>query len=99
MKNKRTNKNNWLHEGRSVRLTARNSACTTPHGFYCVTRVLELTEVVFANVTVLVHFEVNSNLLNVQRVDVRRIAWVGVWAILLCAFKLFSHVRDADRLG
>ena len=88
-----------MHEGRSVRLTARNSGCTTPHGFYCLARVLELTEVVFAEVTVLVHFEVNGDLLNVRRVNVQRIAWVGVWAILLCAFKLFAYVRDADRLG
>ena len=81
MKNERTNKDNWVHEDRSVRLTARNSACTTPHGFHCLAHIVELTEVVFAEVTVLVRFEMNSNLLDVRRVDVRRIAWVSIWAV------------------
>ncbi len=88
-----------MHEGRSVRLTARNSACTTLHGFHCLAHIVELTEVVFAEVTVLVHFELNINLLDVRRVDVRHIAWVSIWAILLCAFELFAHIRNADRLG
>ena len=88
-----------MHEGRSVCLTAHNSACTTPHGFHCLAHIVELTEVVFAEVTVLVRFEMNSNLLDVRRVDVRRIAWVSIWAILLCAFELFANVRNADCLG
>jgi hypothetical protein len=54
---------------RSVCLTARESSCTTPHGLHCLAHVIEITEVVFAEDTVLVHFEVNSNLLNVLRLN------------------------------
>ncbi len=88
-----------MHEGRSVCLTARNSACTTPHGLHCLAHIVELTEVVFAEVTVLVHFEVNSNFLDVQRVDVRRIAWESIFTMLIWAFELFAHVGDADWFG
>ena len=88
-----------MHEGSSVHLTACNSACTAPHGLHCLAHVLELTEVVFFEVTVLVHFEVNSNLLDVQSFDVRSLARVGMRALLIWAFKLFARVRDADCLG
>ena len=83
----------------SVCLTACESSCTTPHGLHCLAHVLELTEVVFAKVTVLVHFEVNSNLLGAQRLDVRRLARVGIRALLIWAFELFAREGDADWLG
>ena len=89
-----------MHEGSSVCLTACNSACTTPHGLHCLAHVLELTEVVFAEVTVLVHFEVNSNLLDVRRFDVRRVTWVGKFTILFVGtLKLFAREVGADWLG
>ena len=84
---------------KSVRLTVRESSCTTPHGLHCLAHVLELTEVVFSEVTVLVCFEVNSNLLDVRHLNVRRLARVGETAIFVFTFKTFARVRDTERFG
>jgi len=82
-----------------VRLTGRESSCTTPNRLHCLAHGIELTEVIFAEVTVLVHFEVNSDLLNVQRLNFRCIAWVGIFTMLIWAFELFARVGDADLFG
>ena len=71
-----------MHEGRSVRLTARDSACTTPHGLHCLAHDFELAEVVFAEVTVLVLFEMNSDFFDVRRFDVRRVTRVSKFTSL-----------------
>ena len=86
-------------ESRSVRLTVRESSCTTPHRLHCLAHGLELTEVIFAEVTMLVHFEVNSNLLDVRHLNVRCLGRLGKRAILLVVtLKTFARVGDNDCL-
>ena len=68
-KKSRINKAAGSMKSGSVCLTVGESSCTTPHGFYCLAHVLELTEVVFTEVTVLVQFEVNSDLLDVRQLN------------------------------
>ena len=74
----------------SVCLTACDFFCTAHHGLHCFTQVRDLTEVIFAEVAVLVHFEVNSNLLNVQHFDVLCLAWVGKLAMFVVTLKTFA---------
>ncbi len=89
-----------MHEEVSVCLTARESICTAHHGLHFFAQVCELTEVIFAEVAVLVHFEVNGNLLNVQHIDVRRLAWVGKLLIrFVFTLKTFARVRNTDSSG
>ena len=85
-------------KSRSVCLTARDSLCTAHHGPRCFTQV-ELAEMVFAEVTMLVHFEVNSNLLNVRHLDVLCLAWVGKQAIFVFTLETFARARDTERFG
>ena len=83
----------------SVCLTACDSFCTAHHGLHFFAQVCELTEVIFAEVAVLVHFEVNGNLLNIRHIDVRCLAWVGKLAMFVVTLKTFAGVRDTDSCG
>ncbi len=83
----------------SVCLTARDSFCTAHHGPHFFAQVRELTEVIFAEVAMLVHFEVNGNLSNVRHIDVRRLAWMGKLAMFVFTLKTFARVRDTDSCG
>ena len=83
----------------SVFLTARDSFCTAHHGLHLFTQVCELTEVIFAEVAMLVHFEVNGNLLNVRHINVRHLAWVGKLAMFVITLETFARVRDTDSCG
>ncbi len=85
-----------MHEEVSVCLTARESICTAHHGLHFFAQVCELTEVIFAEVAVLVHFEVNGNLLNVRHIDVSCLAWVGEFAMFVGTLETFAQVRDTD---